>query len=59
MRSLRLGTKVCHPHESRCGAAVDEFETHGQPEECRQNSPAAINDIIIRRVASVHVLDAL
>ncbi len=56
--SLRLGTKICHPHRCRCGEAVDELGTHGL--SCQKNAGrlarhAEINDIIRRACSSIHV----
>jgi hypothetical protein len=60
--SLQLGTKICHPQKCRSGAAVDELGTHGlscQKNRGRLARHSAINDIIRRAFASVHVPAAL
>ncbi len=60
--SLRLGTKICHPHKCRCGAAVDEFGTHGLSWQKNAGGiprHSAINDIIRRAFVSFHVPAAL
>jgi hypothetical protein len=49
--SLRLGSKVCHPHVCRCSAGVDEFGRHGLC--CKKSSGRlfrheTVNDLIKR-----------
>jgi hypothetical protein len=56
--SLRLGTPMCHPHECRCGAEVDERASHGL--SCKRSAGrfsrhSAINDVIKRALGSAHI----
>ena len=52
---IRLGIRLCNPHDCRCGATVDEFGLH--PLSCRLSAGrfprhAALNDAVRRALDS-------
>ena len=56
---LRLGSTMCRPHSfQHCGAEVDHLATHGlscRKSEGRHYRHVAVNDILYRTLASVHI----
>ena len=55
---LRLGAKLCLPHQCPCGAAVDSFGTHGL--SCKKSSARiqrhnALNDIVHRALVKAGI----
>lgn len=60
--ALRLGSKVCEPHDCVCGAKVTQDGRHGLA--CKKSAGrfarhTALNDIIKRALASAHVTSIL
>jgi hypothetical protein len=56
--ALRLGAKICEPHQCGCGEEVDASGTHGlscRSSAGRMSRHAAVNDLIKRSLASAEV----